>query len=769
MKIKALRIKAFGKFKDKIVTLKPGLNIIYGDNESGKTTMQAFIQGMFFGFYKPYRKKKTYSDDYEKYMPWAQFDYSGLLVYEMDGEELRLERNFLRGKDNLAIFNNASGADVTDHYKYDPVIRQHLPLGHLGITPGIYNSVVNLKQVGHDFDPRFKEEVRASYFEMQNSGAMDINLSKVEENLENRKKKIGRAKLSKSKLGLLIRKKEELTEALREAEKVYDKVNANQKTITAYQKRLKKAEIENDYLIQETVVKHKRDLLKSYEKIGELEKENIILQDRIEALGDKEDYNQETLENLRTTKGQINRLTDQMDYIEKEINDLVGQQKNIRQKEDQKRQLLDGNSLEQIVADYETFNQERLEKEERLQKKKVAISSVSIALAVVGLFLIGADLMKVFPLDSLFERIAFFMGAFLVVFGVVGSSYGIITSIKLRRNRYYLQMSPDQEEILDKYQIEDPIEFDEVYKNANRIKRDLEQYSNENKLLSVQLSRHQAGFDVLFEQKRGINRELETKFANFKVNSVEEYAKNCEIAREIKELKEELKSNQTLIDHFLEAVESGEEKRVSDTWKQSNPMADELLAIGKKIAALEGENAALTEGVDLPVELRETIESLDKQIRAYNLEIDACDAALAALRLLNVNNHKDAVPTLNDQIGTVLKEVTQRYKGVKIDDAMKVKVEDPYGGDLRESDQLSAGTKDQVHFAFRYGMGNLITHDMPFILDEPFARYDEKRKIKALSLLVDLSQHRQVILFTCSRDEEKILERLKKTYHRIDL
>ena len=51
MKIKALRIKAFGKFKDKIVTLKPGLNVIYGDNESGKTTMQAFIQGMFFGFY----------------------------------------------------------------------------------------------------------------------------------------------------------------------------------------------------------------------------------------------------------------------------------------------------------------------------------------------------------------------------------------------------------------------------------------------------------------------------------------------------------------------------------------------------------------------------------------------------------------------------------------------------------------------------------------------------------------------------------------------
>ena len=183
MNIKALRIKAFGKFQDKIVTLKPGFNIVYGDNESGKTTMQAFIQGMFFVFYKPYRKKKTYSDDYEKYMPWAQFDYSGILVYQMDGQERRLERNFLRGKDTVEIFDNASGADITDGYPYDRVIRQHLPLGHLGITPGIYNSVVNLKQVGHDFDPRFKEEVRASYFDRQNSGGMDLNLSKVKANL----------------------------------------------------------------------------------------------------------------------------------------------------------------------------------------------------------------------------------------------------------------------------------------------------------------------------------------------------------------------------------------------------------------------------------------------------------------------------------------------------------------------------------------------------------------------------------------------------------
>lgn len=63
MIIKTLSLRAFGKFKDTRVELKPGLNLVYGTNEAGKTTVQTFIQGMFFGFYKPYRKKKTYSEE----------------------------------------------------------------------------------------------------------------------------------------------------------------------------------------------------------------------------------------------------------------------------------------------------------------------------------------------------------------------------------------------------------------------------------------------------------------------------------------------------------------------------------------------------------------------------------------------------------------------------------------------------------------------------------------------------------------------------------
>jgi uncharacterized protein YhaN len=100
---------------------------------------------------------------------------------------------------------------------------------------------------------------------------------------------------------------------------------------------------------------------------------------------------------------------------------------------------------------------------------------------------------------------------------------------------------------------------------------------------------------------------------------------------------------------------------------------------------------------------------------------------------------------------------------------MQVKVVDPTGGDFKEADQLSAGTMDQVHFAFRFGMGNLITREMPFIMDEPFVRYDKKRKTQALKLLAKLSAQKQIILFTCGNEEERILTELGQMYHRIEL
>ncbi len=44
-----LRLDYFGKFSGKEIELQPGINLIYGENEAGKSTVHTFIKGMLFG------------------------------------------------------------------------------------------------------------------------------------------------------------------------------------------------------------------------------------------------------------------------------------------------------------------------------------------------------------------------------------------------------------------------------------------------------------------------------------------------------------------------------------------------------------------------------------------------------------------------------------------------------------------------------------------------------------------------------------------------
>ena len=51
MQLREIHIDGFGVFHNKLVTgLKPGLNIVYGKNEFGKTTLLEFIRRVLFGF-----------------------------------------------------------------------------------------------------------------------------------------------------------------------------------------------------------------------------------------------------------------------------------------------------------------------------------------------------------------------------------------------------------------------------------------------------------------------------------------------------------------------------------------------------------------------------------------------------------------------------------------------------------------------------------------------------------------------------------------------
>ena len=83
------RVAAFGKLKDKTITLRPGLNVITGVNETGKTTIADFVKAILFGM-------DEISEDYKHYKPYDfQGVYGGSLRVIHEALVYEISRDFL--------------------------------------------------------------------------------------------------------------------------------------------------------------------------------------------------------------------------------------------------------------------------------------------------------------------------------------------------------------------------------------------------------------------------------------------------------------------------------------------------------------------------------------------------------------------------------------------------------------------------------------------------------------------------------------------------
>lgn len=108
--IRNIYIDGFGKFCGKELSFEPGLNIVYGPNESGKTTIKEFIVHMLFGLEKS-RGIAARSDAYTIYTPVYGGNYGGGMEIISDGHAWLLERRFRAGEKSLHLYDKESGEE----------------------------------------------------------------------------------------------------------------------------------------------------------------------------------------------------------------------------------------------------------------------------------------------------------------------------------------------------------------------------------------------------------------------------------------------------------------------------------------------------------------------------------------------------------------------------------------------------------------------------------------------------------------------------------
>lgn len=121
MIIKKVNIISFGGLKDKIISFDNGMNIIYGENEAGKSTIQAFIKIWLYGM-SNYKGKDYKQNERLKYMPTTGETISGELYVEFKSKDYIIRRTFGKSKkeDTSLVIDAITGEEVNYISKEEP-------------------------------------------------------------------------------------------------------------------------------------------------------------------------------------------------------------------------------------------------------------------------------------------------------------------------------------------------------------------------------------------------------------------------------------------------------------------------------------------------------------------------------------------------------------------------------------------------------------------------------------------------------------------------
>ena len=180
MIIRQAEIQKFGKLEKEQYRFSPQINIIYGPNESGKSTLMQFLKAMMYGLEKS-RVRKTL-DTYKKYEPWdAPAYFSGSMIFETGEQQFLLERNFYHKERSARLVNIRDGEELSVEYGDLDML-----LGN--VSAGAYENTFCIGQEqavpGRELGV-FLEDERSN---LAQTGSGDFSLSKALQNLEQKRK-----------------------------------------------------------------------------------------------------------------------------------------------------------------------------------------------------------------------------------------------------------------------------------------------------------------------------------------------------------------------------------------------------------------------------------------------------------------------------------------------------------------------------------------------------------------------------------------------------
>lgn len=108
MVIHKIQMDGFGKFCNKTIEFEEGIQVIYGENESGKSTCKQFMISMLYDVER-LRGKGAKTDEYHRYEPKYGGKYGGTMEFMVEGHSYCLQRNFQKDRQEQILYDREKG------------------------------------------------------------------------------------------------------------------------------------------------------------------------------------------------------------------------------------------------------------------------------------------------------------------------------------------------------------------------------------------------------------------------------------------------------------------------------------------------------------------------------------------------------------------------------------------------------------------------------------------------------------------------------------
>lgn len=713
MQIKRLAA-TFGRLENESLDLESGLNVIEAPNEAGKSTWTALLRVMFYGLNT---RDRSPGADKRRYQPWSGSAMNGAMDLSLPQGEVTITRRTARANSPMGAFSavytgTASPVDFLTAAGCGETL--------LGVPQDVYERSAYIRQSGLAVDQSAALERRIA--SLITTGEEDTSFTDAANQLKKqlnarRHNKTGRIPQLEQAMAELRTAAEELDGLVQSVNRdlaEQDELQAQMEEIRGLMARHDGADLTDEY---RTVESLRLDVASAHDRVKTLESGSRGLPDRLE---------------LETLQGRINALVS--------VDRAVAESKS---------------RLELAVRAFRTaeaaMEAHPMAGKDPSQAASIPLnapprpkaSPLFLVLALAAGLLTGGALAwftRIWP-AAVGGGLALFAAALLLLF------------LPLRRRQAewdqdYAELARQRREAVDAYT--------ELYDKAAQARTVCQGAQAAYEAVEATAK---ANLDQILSQVRAF-RPMVRDLADARAAMDEAFVRCGELEQARRKEDEARLRWQTRRDEAppppAEPVERPQESREELLRRQADTV-DRLSALRRRIHTTQGRIQALGD----PEDLRSQLRRMEEQYAFLQKEYDAIALATEVLFVASSSLQTRFSPDLGSRAAAIFTKLTKgKYNKVLLDQDLRPSAQETGQFVAHDVPFLSQGAADQLYLAVRLAICDMVLpadRACPVLLDDALVNFDDQRMAAALDYLLELSERRQVLLFTCQRREGEYL------------